>query len=258
MVADDAGAVRVVDESADGPLVLVVDHASNRLPRRYGTLGLSALDLERHIAWDPGALPLARHLGERFKSPVVHGTVSRLVIDPNRAPGETGSILSLSETTAIPRNEGLDEPERRRRVDEVYTPFHTALEQVLEARRIRGVATALVAVHSFNPVYRGVERPWHAGVIYDQDARLGRALIEGLRGMPGLVVGDNEPYRPEDGVYHTVGRHGEGNGLACAMIEVRNDLIQTQADQETWADRLATALDGCLEAVFESRRATRP
>ena len=240
-----------IGSTLSGPLVLVVDHASNRLPRRYGTLGLSASDLERHIAWDPGALPVALLLAARFGSPVVHGTVSRLVIDPNRPPGDPGSILTLSETTPIPGNEGLDEAERRRRVDGVYTPFHTALERVLEARRVRGVATALVAVHSFNPAYRGVARPWHVGVISDRDARLGRGLIEGLRKVQGLVVGENEPYRPGDGVYHTVGRHGEGNGLPCAMIEVRNDLILDHAGQARWGNMLATALDGCLGAVLE-------
>ena len=38
------------------PILLICEHASNRLPARYGTLGLTSSELESHIAWDPGAL----------------------------------------------------------------------------------------------------------------------------------------------------------------------------------------------------------
>src|SRR6202008_2297145 len=39
--------------------VIVVDHASARIPRALGDLGVAPSELQRHIAWDIGALAVA-------------------------------------------------------------------------------------------------------------------------------------------------------------------------------------------------------
>ena len=53
------GMVRITNHAGRSPFLLVCDHASIWLPPDFGTLGLTEADMLRHIAWDPGALPVA-------------------------------------------------------------------------------------------------------------------------------------------------------------------------------------------------------
>ena len=97
----------------------------------------------------------------------------------------------------------------------------------------------LVSVHSFNPVYRGENRPWHIGILHDEDERLSRPLIAALQPLAGTTVGDNQPYSPADRVYFTLERHARSRGLPCVMIEIRNDEISGEAGQRKWAEQLS-------------------
>ena len=224
------------------PILLICEHASNRLPRRYGTLGLNASELESHIAWDPGALGVAQELSRLLDAPLIHATVSRLVLDLNREPSAPDSIWTLSERTTIPGNLDLDATERATRVREVYEAFHGAVDAFANARQAAGQLGAVVSIHSFTPVYRDVERPWQIGLIFDRDERYARSLEAGLKQDPALIVGMNEPYSPADRVFHTLERHAERRGLPPLMIEIRNDLNRTQDGQASWAHRLAPLL----------------
>ena len=224
------------------PILLICEHASNRLPPRYGTLGLTSSELESHIAWDPGALGVARGLSRLLDAPLIHATVSRLVLDLNREPSAPDSIWTLSERTTVPGNLDLDATERATRVREVYEAFHGAVDAFANARQAAGQLGAVVSIHSFTPVYRDVKRPWQIGLIYDRDERYARSVESGLKQDPALIVGMNEPYSPADRVFHTLERHAERRGLPPLMIEIRNDLIRTQDGQASWAHRLAPLL----------------
>ena len=236
----------VSNRDGRGTLVLVCEHASNRMPERYRRLGLSEHDLLRHIAWDMGALEVAQACAERLDAPLVHATYSRLLLDLNRPLDADDSIAVHSEDTAIPGNCELDADERRLRHQAIYHPFHDALEQLIDARLARGQATTLLSVHSFTPRYHGLARPWHVGVLAEHDRRLADDLLAAFRADPALCVGDNQPYAPRQGVYHSMDRHGQQRGLACAMIELRNDLIAHTTTQRAWADRLCAALTPAL------------
>jgi len=231
-------------ENAEGhsPILLICEHASNHLPARYGTLGLGPSELESHIAWDPGALGVATELSRLLDAPLIHATVSRLVLDLNRHPAAPDSITSMSERTVVPGNLDLDPEERARRVREVYDAFHDAVDAFAEARKAAGQVRAVVSIHSFTPVYRDVRRPWQIGLIFDRDERFARSVERGLRHDAALNVGMNQPYSPADRVFHTLERHAERRGLAPLMIEIRNDLIRTEDGQASWAKRLAPLL----------------
>ena len=240
----DPECLRVTDS---GPILLVCDHASNAVPESFALLGLERGKLEDHIAWDIGAAGVTRHLSELLDCPAVLATVSRLVIDCNRAPGDSDSIIQLSEFTPIPGNVGLDDGERAVRADAYYTPYHDGIAAIVGAGSAH--IGAIVAVHSFVPVYHGRKRPWHIGLIHDGDHRLAAALAAYLRADGDLVVGDNEPYAPGDGVYHTLSRHAAARGLPSLMIEIRSDLIREEADQRAWAQRLAPMLRRAAEGL---------
>ena len=138
------------------------------------------------------------------------------------------------------------------RRDAIFRPYHDRIAATLDERQAARRASALVALHSFTPVFRGVSRPWHVGVLFNRDARLAKALLDLLRAEGDLVVGENEPYRVTDLTDYTVPVHGERRGLPYVEIEIRQDLITEPAGQAAWADRLARLLPAA-HAAFERR-----
>ena len=247
--AETIEAVRVHNPEGSSPYLLVCDHASNFLPAEFGTLGLPAGELERHIAWDPGALPVSLHLSQALDATLVQSCISRLVIDCNRPLDAPNLFWSVSEDTVVPGNQDLDGAQRQRRIDLAYHPYHDAIDRVVRARLAAGRRCWIVSIHSFTPVYLGERRPWEIGVVHDADERLSAPLIEALRREAGLNVGVNEPYSPADKVYFTLERHARSRGLACVMIEIRNDEIADAVGQREWGARLARILDSVTEAM---------
>ena len=133
----------------------------------------------------------------------------------------------------------MNEDERSRRLDRIHAPYHAAIDACLTRRLAARPPTALIAIHSFTPVYLGKARPWQVGIVFDDDRRMADLLIGRLKADPALTVGINEPYSPADQVYYTIERHAGPRGLPAAMIEIRNDEIGDEAGQLSWADRLA-------------------
>lgn len=221
------------------PAVLACDHASRALPPHYGTLGLDDVDLLRHIAWDIGAAAVTESLSRLLDAPAIFSAYSRLLIDCNRNPGDPTEICEASDGTQVPGNCDLDEAERLRRRKLYFEPYHQALAHALDQARARHGAPALISIHSFTPVMQAVMRPWHVGVLWNRDTRLSAPLIAALRDEPGMVVGDNEPYDGRDHVGYTMNRHAESLGLPHVLIEIRQDLIDTDETAREWAERLA-------------------
>ena len=156
----------MINPDGKASVVLVCDHASNRIPANLDQLGLGSVELSQHIAWDIGAAPVARLLAERLDAPAVLAGYSRLVIDCNRPPGDPTSIAQVSDGIIVPGNLHLDDAAAEARSNEVFWPYHHAITQML-AQRWRhgnGRTPALVAIHSFTPVLNGFRRPWQLGV----------------------------------------------------------------------------------------------
>ncbi|HZP20174.1 MAG TPA: N-formylglutamate amidohydrolase [Bauldia sp.] len=219
-------------------LLLLCDHARNRLPAAYGSLGIAAGEFERHIAYDIGAEALTRRLADRLGAPAVLSSFSRLLIDINRGEDDPTLIMRLSDGAIVPGNRRVDAAERARRIAAYHAPYHNAVSAAVDRALAAGWPPILVSIHSFTPSWRGVPRPWQVGVLWDHDPRFSRALIALLAEDASLVVGDNEPYAgglPGDTLY----RHAIERGLAHAIIEVRQDLIAADAGVEEWTARLA-------------------
>ncbi len=240
--ADDPPAVTALNPCGGSPWVLLCEHASNHIPVRYAGLGLMAAELGRHIAWDIGAAALGRVLSAALDAPLFLSGYSRLLIDLNRPPGSVTSIPALSEATPIPGNVGIGGEERVAREAAYFAPFQDAVTSHLDARARDGRRALVLGVHSFTPVFLGVARPWHAGVLYAAAGAMARSIIAGLRADPALCVGDNEPYRIEPEHDHTVPVHGDARGLPAVLLEMRQDLLADAAGVEDWARRLAPVL----------------
>jgi predicted N-formylglutamate amidohydrolase len=239
---DEPPACLALGEPNGSPFLLVCDHAGNRIPRRLGTLGVSDSERQRHIAWDIGAAEVTRRMAERLGALAILQSYSRLVIDCNRDPRVPTSIATISEDTRVPGNENLAQVEQEQRIAEIYRPYHDRIAAELDRRQAAGIPTLLVAVHSFTPVYRGVARPWQAGMLYNRDSRLAVEMMTLLRAEGGLTIGDNQPYAVSDESDYTIPVHAEKRGLPYGEIEVRQDLIAGAAGQDEWAERLSRLL----------------
>ncbi len=223
-------------------MILTCDHASPAVPAALAGLGLSQEARLRHIGWDIGAGEVARLLAERLDAPAVLAGYSRLVIDCNRDVDDPASIPEVSDGTVVPGNQALDAAARAARRAAIFAPYHAAIASWIEAQLARGAVPALVSIHSFTPVMGGAARPWHVGVLWDEDPRIPVPLMAALRADPALVVGDNEPYSARKPAGYTVRHHAVARGLPHVAIELRQDLIAASAGAQQWAARLAAAL----------------
>ncbi|MGQ0671907.1 MAG: N-formylglutamate amidohydrolase [Hyphomicrobium sp.] len=231
-------AFEIESGSATRGLVLLCDHASNALPNAYGTLGLPPAEFERHIAYDIGAAAVTRRLAGILGVPAVLTRYSRLLIDCNRGRDDPTLIMRISDGAVVPGNRHLDAAERERRLRLYYEPYHRAVDGLIDDCIRSGPPPMLISLHSFTGLWKGQPRPWHAGILWDRDDRAAAPLIAELSAERHLVIGDNEPYTGRlKG--DTMWQHGTERGLAHAIVEIRQDLIATEAGVTEWSDRLA-------------------
>ena len=226
-----------------GGLVLLADHATNRLPEGYPpALGLPPAEFERHIAYDIGVEGVTRALARMLGAPAVLSRFSRLLIDPNRGEDDPTLIMRLSDGAVVPANHALGPKERAARLETYWCPYDEAVRRTIDAAFLGDAAPVVVSIHSFTPYWRGVPRPWHAGILWDADERVARALIDALRAPGDVTVGDNEPY---DGALggDMMNRQCHVRGIPHALVEIRQDLIADEAGQLAWAERLAPILE---------------
>lgn len=234
---DEPPPFEVVNPEGTASLLLVCDHASNRLPRRLASLGLTTEQLQAHIAWDPGAAAVARGLAGRLDAPLILGGYSRLAIDLNRPLESPELIPAQSDGVPIPGNHELGPLERTARISSLFQPYHQAIAQWLDAHADANLR--LIGLHSFTPSLAGQSRPWPVGLAHGRDPRLARQLRPVLAQRFELRVGDNEPYGVDDIHDFTLPTHGERRGIPHVMIELRQDGLQTRQQVEGWVERLA-------------------
>jgi predicted N-formylglutamate amidohydrolase len=243
---------RIEGDLASGVLILC-DHADNRIPPAYGTLGLAPEDLSRHIAYDIGAAGVTEYLAKALGAPALMTRFSRLLIDPNRGLDDPTLVMQLSDGRIVPGNAVLDEAEMEMRIGRYYAPYHDAIDVAIDTAITAAKPPVLLAIHSFTQAWKSVPRPWHVAVLWDKDPRLACPLLKELRAIPDVTVGDNVPYSGQlkgDTLY----QHGTARGLAHALIEVRQDLILGPERQAQWAERLANVVRKVLATAELSPR----
>lgn len=247
----DRPAVELRNRSGRAAALIVCEHASNRIPAEFGDLGLSGAQLASHIAWDPGAMAVARHLSRLWDAPLVAATASRLLYDCNRAPEAPDAIPARSEWHDIPGNQGLSDAARAERIGRFHDPFRRLLADTLD-RRPPGCA--LVTIHSFTPIYKSRPRSVEIGILHDSDSRLADAMLARAGAHTDARVARNDPYGPEQGVTHTLKVHALPRGLPNVMVEIRNDLIVTGAEQRAMAAMLGAWIDAARTDIADAGR----
>ena len=103
-------------------LLILADHASNYIPKKYNNLGLAKKDILTHKAYDPGIKDLAIKLSNKFDSHLVLGEYSRLLIDCNRDINDPTLISAISDRKLIFGNKNITKHERNYRINKMYKP----------------------------------------------------------------------------------------------------------------------------------------
>lgn len=235
----DGSPVETVNPDGRADVVLICEHAANRIPDTLDGLGIDAETRASHVAWDPGAAEVARAMAERLDAPLFLQRFSRLVYDCNRPVFADSAVPAVSERYAIPGNDGLDRAARAERQAAIYLPFRDTVAGFVRRRIDAGRPPTIVTVHTFTPVFQGRRRTTELGVLHDADARLADAVLALLSAESGLEVRRNDPYGPDDGVTHTLKVQALGHGLPNVMFEIRSDLVAEAAGQRAFADRLS-------------------
>ena len=229
---------RLIGNPAPGGILIEADHASARVPVDID-LGIDPALLHEHIAIDIGVAEVAELLVKRPGYAGFIGHVSRLVCDFNRDEHGPSVAPIASDGHAIPGN-ALDHAGYEARLARFYRPYHTAFAELIDASR----PALILSLHSFTPQLASrpdEARPWHIGILYNQDRRGAAIALDWLRQEPGLVVGDQQPYSGEL-LNATMDRHAEARGLPYVGVEIRQDLIRDAAGQAQWAERLERLL----------------
>lgn len=244
---NDPPAYHVENPDGDMPLLLICDHASNRVPEQLSNLGLTETELGYHIGWDIGAAAVTHHISQALNAPAVFCNYSRLVIDCNRQPGDPDSIPHVSDGILVPANQTLSEAEEIQRSEDIFWPYHHAITETSAHLWRKGPAPALFSVHSFTPALmsREEDRPWQAAILWKRDPRIAQPLLQKLREIPDLKVGDNEPYSGWREAF-SIDMHGATPGLPYCAIEIRQDLIANEAGQRHWGQLLSDILRDIL------------
>ena len=205
----------------------------------------------RHIAWDIGIAGVCRHLADVLDATLVQQNYSRLVIDCNRTPGSENFDLRNQRTHA---GAGKHAPETKVRSPLACgrssgpTTIGSKPNSTGDAKP--ATPAALIAMHSFTPVFMSVTRPRHASVLYNRDPRFAHLLMAILQREGGLIVGDNEPYSVTDASDYTIPVHGERRGLHHVAIEIRQDLIADDNGQRAWGVLLARLLAQAYQGLM--------
>lgn len=227
-----SGAVAMSHEiiPGTGSILLLCDHASNRLP---AGIAIPPDLIDRHIAIDIGAGPVTRALAAATGAPAILAGVSRLVIDLNRAADSPTLVPRTSDGHVLEANADANVADR---IARYYAPYHRAVAAQIRMQRPR----LIVAIHSFTPRLEqgnAPDRHWQIGILSNRDRRAADPAVQFLE-REGLITGDNEPYSGRV-LNATLNRHAEGQGIPSISVEIRNDLIRDDAGVAEWTDILA-------------------
>ncbi|MBO9517314.1 MAG: N-formylglutamate amidohydrolase [Porphyrobacter sp.] len=237
-------AFRVLGTPVVGGILVVSDHASNRVPDDID-LGIDPALLDQHVAIDIGVAEVAKRLAEKSGFAAFLGNVSRLVCDFNREEDAPAVIPHASDGHDIPGNL-FDVAGREERLARFHRPYHSALSDLIKT----APPSLIVSLHSFTPklTTRPEElRPWQVGILYNEDDQASRLAIPLLE-AEGLVVGDQQPYSGKL-LNASMNLHAEGNRLPYVGVEVRQDQIADAAGQETWAERLGRVAEAVRQQL---------
>jgi len=244
---EDPKPYTLYNKDGGAPILLVCDHADIAIPASLNKLGLAPEAFNQHVALDIGSASVTKLMAKSLNAKAVLANYSRLVVDCNRQIEDPTIILPVSDSITIPGNQQLSAEHKMWRIKHIFLEYHKAIAQQIATSQKNGIAPAIIAIHSFTPSFDQHHRPWHLGILWDADPRIPVPLLERLRALDDIHVGDNEPYSGKHQADYTIDHHAEAAGLPHVSIEIRQDLIDDEAGSKKWSEILLQALQPILK-----------
>jgi len=228
-------------------IVFSCEHGGNDVPADFAEPFRSQRAqraLLGHRGYDTGALGLAKFLAAAFDAPLVAATVTRLLVDMNRAATNPSAFSEFSRRLAPAL--------RQRLIKEIHAPHRKRVADAIAAALTRHAHVYHVAVHSFTPRLAGSDRGVDVGLLYDPSRSAERDLCARWRTAlcdtwPQLRVRRNYPYR------------GITDGLATHLRRVFTDAcysgIELEVSQRLLRDaglRVARTLTASLKSCLDT------
>ena len=251
LASDEPLPFAVMNPHSSQPVLLVCDHASRRFPMALGTMGIDPVARRCHLAIDIGAGALTESIAENIGVTAVLCQYSRLIIDCNRQLMDPGAFLEFGDGVVIKGNRNLHAQEKKLREQEIYWPYHGAIDAQIKRLHAPEIAPVFVSIHSFTPVLNGESRAFEMGVLWDTDRITAEIFINDFR-QAGYHVGDNEPYSGKALQDFTIDHHAEAIGIPHIGIEIRQDLI----DNEEGVARISGVMSHIIDSVPARLRPT--
>lgn len=222
-------------------VVVTCEHGGNQIPEEFYPYFIIARKvLNSHKGWDLGALNLAKALSSHLNSQLFYSETSRLVIELNRSIGSHELFSSYMSPVA-----GVEV------VEKYYLPYRNEVESYID-NLIKDSAVLHLSVHSFTPVWEGVERPTDIGILFDEDVASELAFSklwqnELQKSFPNLNVHFNKPYNGKDDGFTTHLRQ---------KYQFKNYIgIELEMNQKyehafvTWSELIANSLQSALVTI---------
>jgi predicted N-formylglutamate amidohydrolase len=207
-------------------IILTCEHAGNKIPSAWQKKFLPPKEiLESHRGIDIGAKKIAVHLEKALKCPFFIYENTRLLIELNRSLHHPKLFSEFSKH--------LREEEKQKLIETLYLPYRTAVEKEIRKRK----PVIHLGIHSFTPIFEGVERDIDIGLLYDPKRKKEREFCLALKNkLPKEYrVKLNRPYLGKADGFTThlrklfkeneyLGIEIEVNQKIAAQIEVINAL----------------------------------
>ena len=221
--------ITTLNENKQSNFLIICDHASNKIPSEYKSLGLNSDVLATHIAYDIGAKEVATDIAKNLKCPLIMTNFSRLLIDANRGIDDPTLIMKVSDGKIIEGNKNIpflnECKEKKKRINNYYNVYHNKISEIINRSLKKNIFPAIISIHSFTPSFGGNKRSTELGILWDSDSRLPDIFFSYLnKNYKHISVSNNKPYSgrmKNDSLY----RHGTKQGLANILLEIRQDLI---------------------------------
>lgn len=206
-------------------ILITCEHAGNSVPEKFKYVFKDAEKvLNSHRGWDPGAYEAATYLVNRFKAPLYHMQMTRLLIEMNRSIDNDQLFSEFSNP--------LNSNEKSLLIQEYYNPYRQNVEHAIEKL---DKPVLHLSMHSFTPSLHGEIRNVDVGLLFDPNRKSETKFCNDIRTslqhlLPELNIELNQPYQGTDDGFTTYLRTKFDDAEYLGIeFEVNQKFVNTEA-----------------------------
>ncbi|WP_424961796.1 N-formylglutamate amidohydrolase [Ekhidna sp.] len=227
---------------------ITCEHAGNQIPKPYEHLFHDKQVLSTHRGIDLGAHAFAKQLSDGLRIKLFETHISRLLVDCNRSVNNPQVFSEFASP--------LKSAEKNMVLQKYYYHYRNAVESYIRQQLLKKPVLH-ISMHTFTPVWEGVERKIDVALLFDENRALENDLcISWFRKLkeelPDFDVLTNVPYKGADDGFTTYLREKfPSQGYMGVEIEINQKWADTQQ-----GEKFVSALQSTLEKTLEKQLET--